>query len=70
MTQLISYDVEEDILDIEVSKGIYWKSIELQNGMVLDITKDGKVLGIEILRASQALSDGGKVLIEKARVAN
>lgn len=46
------YDKEEDVLNIQLKEG-YWKSIELPNGLVIDITKDGSISGIEILRASK-----------------
>ena len=32
------YDAEEDILNIGIKKGTYWKSIELQDGIVVDIS--------------------------------
>lgn len=57
------YNEEEDILNIELDKGDYWKSLELPNGIVLDIGKDGKLKGIEILKASKVFSgDAQKVL--------
>ena len=51
-----SYDKEEDILNVQLQEKGYWKSVELPNGIVLDITKDGKIMGIEILRASKIFS--------------
>lgn len=60
------YDSAEDILNIELKDGTYWKSIELKNGIVLDISKDGTILSIEILAARKALSRDGKKILEKA----
>ena len=60
------YDKEEDILNVEVRKGEYWKSIELPNGVVIDITKDGSVLGVEILHASKIFSGRGKKVLQRA----
>ena len=50
------YDKEDDVFNIELTDGEYWKSIELPNGIVIDIDKDGKVSAIEILRASKIFS--------------
>ena len=58
------YDDEEDILNLEIQEGEYWKSIELPNGIVIDITKDGKVTGIEVLRASKVFTGDAKKIIE------
>jgi len=58
-----SYDKEEDILHIEFSDGDYWKSIELPNGVVIDLDKDGKILSIEFLRASKIFSGDTKKVI-------
>jgi uncharacterized protein YuzE len=60
------YDAGEDILNIEIRKGEYWKSVELPNGLVLDMAKDGTLLGIEILRASKVFSGEARKIIEAA----
>jgi len=58
------YDKEEDVLNIELNKGEYWKSVELPNGIVIDIAKDGSITGIEILQASKVFSGDIKKVIE------
>jgi len=58
------YDKDEDILNIELSDGEYWKSIELSNGIIIDINKEGKIKAIEILRASKIFSGDVKKVIE------
>jgi len=58
------YDKEEDILNIELSNGEYWKSIELPNGIIIDIDKGGKIKAIEILKASKIFSGDVKKVIE------
>ena len=58
------YDKEEDVLNMELSDGDYWKSIELPNGIIIDLDKNGKILSIEILRASQIFSGDEKKVIE------
>ncbi len=61
------YDREEDILNIQIKEEGYWKSIELPNGVVIDITKDGTIAGIEILNASKVFSGDVKNVIERAK---
>jgi len=63
----MSYDDEEDILSIQLSSEAYWKSIELPNGVVFDVAKDGKITAIEILRASKVFSGDVKKVIETAK---
>ena len=65
-----SYDREEDILNVQLQEKGYWKSVELPNGIVLDITKDGKIMSIEILRASKIFSGDVKKVIEVAQPAS
>ena len=56
------YDEEEDILDIEINGGKYWKSVELDNGIVIDIDKKGVILSIEILKASKVFAKDKEVI--------
>ena len=66
----IWYDKEEDILNVEVKKGKYWKSIELPNGIVIDVGRDGSIVSIEIARASQVFSGDVSKVIELATPAS
>ena len=61
------YDKEEDILNIELKKKEYWKTVELPNGINIDIAKDGSITGIEILRARKVFSGDVKKVIEQAK---
>lgn len=63
------YDKDEDILDIELQKKEYWKSIELPNGIIIDIAEDGSIVSIEIFKASKIFSGDGKKVIEMAKSA-
>ena len=56
------YDTEDDILNIELKEGKYWKSIEAGNSVVIDIAKDGTILGMEILMASKVFSKAKEVI--------
>ncbi|MEK6959901.1 MAG: DUF2283 domain-containing protein [Nanoarchaeota archaeon] len=63
------YDKNEDILDIELKRGEYWKTVELPNGVNIDIAKDGSIISIEILSASKAFSGEARIVLEKAKAA-
>jgi uncharacterized protein YuzE len=58
------YDKDEDILNMEMNDGEYWKSIELPNGFIIDIDKNGKILSLEILKASKVFSGDVRKVIE------
>lgn len=58
------YDQEEDIFNIQLKAGVYWKSIELPNGVVIDVAKDGSITGIEIQRASEVFSGDVRKVIQ------
>ena len=60
------YNKEEDVMNLELSSGEYWKSIELPSGIIIDLDKEGKIKAIEILRASKIFSGDAKKVIEMA----
>ncbi len=66
MTKEIWYDKEADVLNIEINAKEYWKSIELTNGLIIDLSKDGEITAIEILNASKMFSGDASKIIEKA----
>ncbi len=51
----IVYDPETDTMDIEFQKGKYEVSKEIAEGVLIDYTKDGKIISIEILNASERM---------------
>jgi len=63
----IWYDKEEDILNIELNKGEYWKSVEIPNGVIIDVSKDGIITGIEILKASKVFIGDVRKVIKQAK---
>ena len=63
----ITYDKEADVLNIDLEDKEYWKSIELPNGMVMDIARDGSIISIEILWASKFFSGDARKVIEMAK---
>ena len=50
------YDEDKDILGIRFQDKEYWKSIELPNGIVIDISRDDEIIGMEISNASKIFS--------------
>ena len=63
----ITYDKEADVLNIDIENKEYWKSVELPNGMVMNISKDGSIISIEILWASNFFSGDARKVIEMAK---
>ena len=51
----IIYDPNTDTMDIEFQKGKYDVSKEIAEGMIIDMTKDGKIISLEILNASKRM---------------
>ena len=49
----ISYDNTADAMYIKLKGGIFGRNEEVYEGIVLDISKKGDLLGIEILNASK-----------------
>jgi uncharacterized protein YuzE len=50
------YDKKVDAVYIEFAKGIYDSSRKVSDAIVVDEDKNGKVLGIEILDASENIN--------------
>lgn len=48
----ISYDKDADAMYIKLADGEFGKNREVQEGVILDLDGDGRVLGIEILDVS------------------
>lgn len=49
----IRYDKKVDAVYIDLARGKYHVSKKITDDIVVDLTKSGKVLGIEILDASE-----------------
>ena len=61
------YDKEADVLNVEINDKEYWKSIELPNGIIIDLAKDGSMTSIEILNASKLFYGDAHKVIENAK---
>ena len=62
------YDKEEDILNVQLKDSGYWKSVELPNGVIVDIAEDGEIVAIEIIKASKLFTGDFKRVIKAATV--
>ncbi|MBI4045072.1 MAG: DUF2283 domain-containing protein [Candidatus Diapherotrites archaeon] len=51
----INFDKKADALYIRFSEEKYFESDELREGIILDLDKSGKVIGLEILDVSKNL---------------
>ena len=51
----ITYDPKADAMNIKFQKGKYDISREVADGIIVDYTKSGKVIQIEILDASKRM---------------
>lgn len=51
----ITYDPKTDAVYIQFQEGEYSISKEISEGIILDYTEEGKIMGIEILKVSQKM---------------
>lgn len=56
MMKHVDYDDEADAISVDISMKKASRTIELTEHMLVDITSDGQVAGLEILDASEELS--------------
>ena len=66
---LVNYDSESDILYIMTKKGDEEEFIEIAPGVNVELDAEGRVIGIEILNASEFLKPIVKSLYEHVEVA-
>ena len=53
----IKYIKDIDVLNIELKEKQFQCSYELGEGIILDLSEDGEILGIEIIDASKRLGE-------------
>jgi len=54
----IKYVKDIDVLNIELQAGKFAYSEELADGVILDLSQDGEILGIEVIGATKRLQKG------------
>lgn len=52
----IEYDKEADALYIQLKEALVEDSIEVENGVVVDVDSERHVIGLEVLNASKRLT--------------
>ena len=52
----ITYDEEVDAIYLRLKETLYYESDEVKEGLILDYDREGNLIGIEILDASEYLS--------------
>ena len=62
----VKYDKEVDILYVSLSDEVVYESNEDKKGIILDYSFEGRIVGIEILNASQQVRNPAKVEYEFA----
>lgn len=62
----ITFDSKNDVMRIKFQDGKYEVSKEIDEGVIIDMTKDNKIMAIEILDASERIP---KLEIKKVKVA-
>ena len=53
----IEYDPEIDALYIELRSATPVRSIDIEEGVTIDLDEEGKIVGIELLDASERLKE-------------
>jgi len=62
----VHYDEKEDVLGIQLKNGSYWKSVEVSKNVVMDLSKEGEIIGIEILGVKEAFKKDAQLIVSKA----
>ncbi len=62
----IWYDGKEDVLGIQLKSKDYWKSVEISKNVVVDLSDDGEIMGIEILGARRSFKKDAPLIVSKA----
>ncbi len=60
------YDKDEDVLGMHVKGKTSWGSIEIGKNVVVDLSKVGEIVGIEILGARQFFKKDAPLIVSKA----
>ncbi|MES2059918.1 MAG: DUF2283 domain-containing protein [Patescibacteria group bacterium] len=55
----ITYDKKIDAMYLQFQEGIFSRNKEVEEGIIVDLGKGNKILGIEILNASKKIKPKG-----------
>ncbi len=61
------YDRKEDVLGIQLKNKGYWKSVEVSKNVVVDLSEDGEIMGVEILGAKRSFKKDAPLIVSRAR---
>ena len=59
----ITYDKDIDAMYLQFQKGVFVRNKEVAEGIILDMGKGDKILGIEILEASKRIKPKNETYI-------
>jgi uncharacterized protein YuzE len=59
------YDAEEDILGMHVKGKPSWRSVEVSDQVIVDLSKEGEIVGVEIHGAKQFFKKDAPLLVSK-----
>jgi uncharacterized protein YuzE len=60
------YDEEADTIGIMLKDKTHWKGVEISKHVVVDLAKDGEIVGIEILGVKEAFKKDAPLIVSKA----
>ncbi len=60
------YDEEADTIGIMLKNKTHWKGVEISKHVVVDLAKDGEIVGIEILGVKEAFKKDAPLIVSKA----
>ncbi len=60
------YDEKEDILGIQLKNQDYWKSVEISENVVVDLSNEGEIIGIEIFGAKRSFKKDAPLIVSRA----
>lgn len=63
--KIISYDPKGDVLYIGLQEGFEEEYIEIAPGIGAELDENGKIIGIEILNASEILKPASRAIEQK-----
>lgn len=66
--KIVNYDPEADVLSLYIGKGSEEEFVEIAPNISVELNKNGKVIGLEILNASKVLKPTLKPLQSRSLV--